>query len=162
MRTNAICRCTQPAFEKQSRRLRAEHCRSICCSRIHFLSRNSELHWMRHTSARKDSTKHSSCMAELRGNKNGNRPRLGFLGTGWIGLDRMQRIAESGFADVALICDSSPHVFAQAVKVAPSARLTNSYEELLSAGLDGVVIATPSALHAEQAIHALENGLPVF
>lgn len=117
---------------------------------------------MRHTSARKDSTKHWSCMAELRGNRNGNRPRLGFLGTGWIGLDRMQRIAESGAADVALICDSSPQVFAQAVKVAPSARLTNSYEELLSAGLDGVVIATPSALHAEQAIHALENGLPVF
>jgi predicted dehydrogenase len=35
-------------------------------------------------------------------------------------------------------------------------------DDLLAARLDGVVIATPSALHAEQAIRALEAGLAVF
>src|SRR5690606_13378053 len=34
--------------------------------------------------------------------------------------------------------------------------------ELIAAGIDGVVIATPSALHAGQAIAAFENGLAVF
>jgi predicted dehydrogenase len=37
-----------------------------------------------------------------------------------------------------------------------------SPEELLGAGLDGVVIATPSALHAEQSIAALRSGSAVF
>jgi len=35
-------------------------------------------------------------------------------------------------------------------------------EALLDAGLDGLVIATPSAMHAEQAITALERGIAVF
>jgi predicted dehydrogenase len=35
-------------------------------------------------------------------------------------------------------------------------------EALLDEELDGIVIATPSALHAEQAVAALERGLPVF
>jgi predicted dehydrogenase len=37
-----------------------------------------------------------------------------------------------------------------------------SLDALLSARPDGVVIATPSALHAEQAIRALGAGVPVF
>ena len=37
-----------------------------------------------------------------------------------------------------------------------------SFEELLDRQLDGIVIATPSALHAEQAVTALERGLAVF
>jgi predicted dehydrogenase len=96
------------------------------------------------------------------GSRNGVRPRLGFLGTGWIGLHRMQRIADSGAADITVICDSSAEILAQAAKAAPSAITTNCFEELLEADIDGVVIATPSALHAEQAIRALERGLAVF
>jgi len=38
----------------------------------------------------------------------------------------------------------------------------DSLDELLERELDGVVIATPSALHAQQAIAALEAGLAVF
>lgn len=37
-----------------------------------------------------------------------------------------------------------------------------SLDELLLTGLDGLVIATPSALHAEQSIRALEAGISVF
>ena len=37
-----------------------------------------------------------------------------------------------------------------------------SFEELLELPLDGVVIATPTALHAKQATTALERGLAVF
>jgi len=78
------------------------------------------------------------------------RPRLGFLGVGWIGRHRLEALESSGAADVAAIADP-------AVDGALA-----SFDELLERELDGIVIATPSALHAEQAIRALEHGLAVF
>src|SRR5512142_1508274 len=83
------------------------------------------------------------------------RPRLGFLGTGWIGRHRMERIAESGAADVAMICDASPQVLVETAVAVPQAKVACDFEELLEGDLDGIVIATPSALHAEQSIRAL-------
>jgi predicted dehydrogenase len=79
-----------------------------------------------------------------------SRPRLGFLGIGWIGRQRLEAISGSGVAEVAAVAD--PTV----------AGAFDSLEELLAAELDGIVIATPSGLHAEQAIAALERGLAVF
>jgi predicted dehydrogenase len=78
------------------------------------------------------------------------RPRLGFLGVGWIGRHRMDALIATGTAEVGAIADPAlPEALA-------------SLHELLELDLDGVVIATPSALHAEQAIAALERGLAVF
>ena len=80
-------------------------------------------------------------------------PRLGFLGVGWIGRNRMEAVAP--YVEVAAIHDPAPLDFVtQCYKP--------SFDELLDCDLDGVVIATPSALHAEQAIAALERGLAVF
>jgi predicted dehydrogenase len=76
------------------------------------------------------------------------RPRLGFLGVGWIGRARMEAVA--GDADVAAVADPA----------VPDA--LDSLDELLERPLDGVVIATPSALHADQAVTALDAGLAVF
>jgi predicted dehydrogenase len=78
------------------------------------------------------------------------RPRLGFLGVGWIGQSRLDAVAESGIAHVTAVADPAR----------PDA--LDTLEELLAADLDGIVIATPSALHAEQAIAGLERGLAVF
>jgi predicted dehydrogenase len=90
------------------------------------------------------------------------RPRLGFLGVGWIGRHRMQAIVETGAAEVAAISDPSPEMAAEAGKLAPGAKLVSSLDEILDTGVDGVVIATPSAMHAEQSIRALERGAAVF
>jgi predicted dehydrogenase len=90
------------------------------------------------------------------------RPRLGFLGTGWIGRHRMAAILETGLVDVAAVADPSPEMAAEALKLAPGAAHVDGLDALLDAGLDGVVIATPSALHAEQSITALERGAAVF
>ena len=90
------------------------------------------------------------------------RPRLGFLGVGWIGRHRMKAILETGVVDATAIADSSPEMAAEAGRLAPGARLVATLDELLDAGVDGVVIATPSALHAEQSIKALERGAAVF
>lgn len=90
------------------------------------------------------------------------RPRLGFLGTGWIGRHRMEAIADSGVAQIAAIADHSRGAAAEARRLAPEAELAGSLDDLLSLGLDGIVIATPSALHAAQSIQALEAGAAVF
>ena len=60
------------------------------------------------------------------------------------------------------VCDPSPEMAMGAAALAPGCGTVHSMGELLAAGLDGVVIATPSALHAEQAIRALERGVAVF
>src|SRR4051812_5297667 len=80
------------------------------------------------------------------------KPRLGFLGVGWIGRNRMEAIAKSGFAEIAGIADSAETNAKEALKIAPDAERVSSLETLLDMDLDGVVIATPSALHADQAI----------
>ena len=91
-----------------------------------------------------------------------SRPRLGFLGVGWIGRHRMQAILETGVADVTVIADPSPEMAAEARRLAPKAEQVSTLDDLLDAGVDGVVIATPSAMHAEQSIRALERGAAVF
>jgi predicted dehydrogenase len=89
-------------------------------------------------------------------------PRLGFLGVGWIGRHRMEAIAKRGFGAVAAVSDPSPEMRDAARAAAPDAEAVDSLDDLLSLGLDGIVIATPSALHAEQSIRALEAGVAVF
>jgi len=89
-------------------------------------------------------------------------PRLGFLGTGWIGRHRLRAIAASGVAEIAAIGDSSAAALHELNGFAPDAVRVASLDALLAQPLDGIVIATPSALHAAQSIAALARGLPVF
>jgi predicted dehydrogenase len=89
-------------------------------------------------------------------------PRLGFLGLGWIGQHRMQALLDEGVAEVAAFVDPSPEVRQRVAQAAPQAQAVDSIDDLLALGLDGAVIATPSALHAEQALALLEHGVAVF
>jgi predicted dehydrogenase len=87
---------------------------------------------------------------------------MGFLGVGWIGLNRLEAVARSGVAEIAALADPSREMTARAGTIAPRAAVKGSPEDLLALGLDGLVIATPNALHAEQALRALERGVAVF
>jgi predicted dehydrogenase len=95
-------------------------------------------------------------------------PRLGFVGLGWIGCQRMQVLAESGVATVAAIADPRSGARAHAATHARDASCFEDLDDLLDGfdregvELDGIVIATPSGAHARQAIAALERGLAVF
>lgn len=82
------------------------------------------------------------------------RPRLGFAGVGWIGRHRLEAIEASGAADVAALADPAGSEL--------DVECHGAFDELLELDLDGIVIATPSALHAEQSILALQHGLAVF
>src|SRR6185295_15178628 len=88
--------------------------------------------------------------------------RLGFLGTGWIGRLRMQAMMATGVVKPAAIVDPSSEAIAAALQIAPQVRVMDSLSAMLGLGLDGIVIATPSALHADQASEALTAGISVF
>jgi predicted dehydrogenase len=90
------------------------------------------------------------------------RPRVGFLGVGWIGHHRLKAMIDTGVIDVAAVADTSPDLASRAVALVPNAKQVATLDELLQQDLDGVVIATPTALHADQAIRALESGAAVF
>jgi predicted dehydrogenase len=95
------------------------------------------------------------------------RPRLGFIGLGWIGRMRLAAVASSeGPAEAAALCDPSAASLQDAAKPFPGVPCFDDYEQMLDRaedlGLDGVVIATPNALHAPQTLAALDRGLAVF
>jgi predicted dehydrogenase len=89
------------------------------------------------------------------------RPRVGFLGVGWIGRNRLQALVRSRFIEVAAVADPVTEN-ARAAQELAACDMAESLDELLEMKLDGLVIATPSALHAEQAVAALEQGVAVF
>jgi predicted dehydrogenase len=89
-------------------------------------------------------------------------PRVGFLGVGWIGRNRMEAILASGAVEAAAVADPSAECVAAATALAPAAKVVAGLDEMLALGLDGIVIATPSAQHAAQSIQALEAGAAVF
>jgi predicted dehydrogenase len=94
------------------------------------------------------------------------KPRLGFVGLGWIGAMRLEAVAGEGGAEIAALCDASPGRLESTVRSHTGAAIFQEFDELLArAGdlrLDGLVIATPNALHAPQTLAALDRGLAVF
>jgi predicted dehydrogenase len=90
------------------------------------------------------------------------RPRVGFLGVGWIGAHRLQSILDSGAAEIAAVADFDAAIATKVASPIAGAAVVPSLDDLLQLQLDGVVIATPTALHSEQTIAALESGAAVF
>ncbi len=89
-------------------------------------------------------------------------PRLGFAGIGRAARDGIEALVRSGAGRVAAVADPDRSRRDKALELAPGARDVDSFRQLMEVHLDGIVIATPNALHVEQVISALERGLPVF
>jgi predicted dehydrogenase len=90
------------------------------------------------------------------------RPRLAFLGLGWIGRHRLAALAGSGLVDVVGLADLEATALEAAAALAPGALRGRTLDDLLTAAPDGIVIATPSAQHAGEATRALAAGCAVF
>lgn len=89
------------------------------------------------------------------------RVALAVAGFGLIGREHVRRVVEEPQARLVAIVEPAPAAAAEAAAygVPVFARL----DDLLARRLaDGVILATPSQLHAEQAIACLEAGLPVL
>jgi predicted dehydrogenase len=96
------------------------------------------------------------------GNPVAPRPRIGFLGVGWIGRTRMQALSADSRAELVGAADPDPAARAAVASALDDIAVVADLESLLALGLDGIVIATPSAQHAGQAIAALEQGVAVY
>ncbi len=89
-------------------------------------------------------------------------PRVGCVGLGWIGRHRLQALAASGAAEIVALWDEDSSALAAASELIPLAEPASSLSDLFERATDGVVIATPSALHAAQTRLALERRLATF
>jgi predicted dehydrogenase len=89
------------------------------------------------------------------------KPRVGFLGVGWIGRNRLEALAQSDLVEIVAVSDPTAENATAAAKIGRCGTC-ESLDQLLDAGLNGLIIATPSALHADQAVTALEHGVAVF
>ncbi|MEX0772933.1 MAG: Gfo/Idh/MocA family oxidoreductase [Balneolales bacterium] len=90
------------------------------------------------------------------------KPRIGFAGVGWIGKSRMQAINNHHLAEMAAAADPDAAVTEQLKQEMPGLQTYSTFEAMLESELEGIVIATPSALHAGQALAALKKGKSVF
>lgn len=90
------------------------------------------------------------------------KPKLGFAGVGWIGKNRLMAINEQQLAEIKTAVDPDTAAVQKLKGIIDGIQHITSFEEMLDKDIDGIVIATPSALHAEQSLAALEKGKAVF
>jgi len=88
--------------------------------------------------------------------------RIGFAGVGWIGRHRLKAMIETGNCEVGGLAEPDAASARAAKEIAGSDVEIAEYARLLDSDLDGIVIATPNFLHAEQSIAALGRGISVF
>lgn len=88
---------------------------------------------------------------------------LGFIGVGWIGRSRMEVLLQNNQIQAKAISEPNKENAEKAQELAGQTKLYEDPEKLIeNPDIDGVVIATPSALHAQQSIRALQAGKAVF
>lgn len=91
------------------------------------------------------------------------RPRVGVIGLGYWGPNRLRALIELPSVDVRYACDIDPSRVARFARANPTVIATTDYTEMLEdPSLDAVVIATPVYTHFEIASAALEAGKHVF
>ena len=104
-----------------------------------------------------------SCSEKSKQEVQGEKVRLGIIGTGSRGLFHIKHLVQMPQAEVVALCDNyRPHL-EDAAQYYPEAKLYDDYRRLLENGdVQGVIITTPLYLHAPMTIAALEAGKRVF
>ena len=104
-----------------------------------------------------------SCSDRTRQEVQGEKARIGIIGTGSRGLFHIQHLLQMPQVEVTALCDDyTPHL-EDAAQYYPSAKLYSDYRRLLEdRNVDGVIIATPLYLHAPMTLDAMEAGKRVF
>lgn len=86
---------------------------------------------------------------------------LGVIGLGRIGAFHTETLSNLDGLDGLVITDERTDV-ADAVAAKFGAKSVHSVEELLSSGVDGVVVAAATPAHAELVLACVERGVPTF
>jgi predicted dehydrogenase len=90
--------------------------------------------------------------------------RLAIIGTGNRGLAHLSILKTMPQFQVVALADPTPENLDRGGTLAPGAKTYSDYHKMLAErnDIDAVVVITPSFLHAEVTITALEHGLPVL
>ena len=90
-----------------------------------------------------------------------SKTRIAVAGAGYIGLAHMGVLRNSPTCTLSAVVDPSPAARAHAEQA--GVPLHASLAELFAKDRpDGVVLATPNALHVPQALECIETGLPML
>ena len=84
---------------------------------------------------------------------------LGVIGLGRIGAFHTETLSGLEGVDGLVVADERADVVA-AVAAKHGAKPADSVEELLSSGIDGVVVSAATPAHAELTLAAVHRGLP--
>jgi len=93
----------------------------------------------------------------------GRKIRFALVGCGRISVNHLNALnAHREHVELAAVCDSDPKALSAAVKATAAEGFSNLTELLARSDADVVAIATPSGLHAEQAVEAAAAGRHVM
>jgi predicted dehydrogenase len=87
-------------------------------------------------------------------------PSIAVVGCGYWGKNLVRNFAQLG--SLQMVCDSTCGGLETAHQIAPQAVMASDLREVLRAGVQGVVIATPAETHFELTAQALEAGKDVM
>ncbi|NQX00785.1 Gfo/Idh/MocA family oxidoreductase [bacterium] len=105
---------------------------------------------------------------QLKAAEPGSVIKLGVIGTGWYGMVDAKAALKVGGVEISAICDvDSEHLETSAAQLeklqGKRPQTFKLYQEMLDqAGLDAVIIATPTQWHALQLLAAIGKGLDVY
>ncbi len=88
--------------------------------------------------------------------------RIGLIGLGRIGAFHADTLAGLPAVEELIVTDVVDAAVRAVTERIPKARAAGSPGALLDAGLDGVVIAASTTMHAELLLAAVEHGIPTF
>jgi predicted dehydrogenase len=93
----------------------------------------------------------------------GRKARFGFIGAGWWATtNHMPLLKARHDVEMVSVCGLDKAVLTRCKRDFGFAHATTDYRELLKQNLDGVVVASPHALHAEHTLAALKAGCHVL
>lgn len=87
--------------------------------------------------------------------------RVGLIGLGRIGSIHATTLSGLAAVDSLVVTDAAPSVVAATVE-RTGAEPVHSVDDLLAAGVDGVVVAAPTDAHPDLVLRVVDAGLPVF
>ncbi len=90
------------------------------------------------------------------------KARIAIAGLGKMGVSHFAIAKAHPEVELAAVCDSAGYLLSVVNKYTGVKTFSNYSEMLRKADLDGVIVATPSHLHASMVELALERGLHVF
>jgi predicted dehydrogenase len=89
--------------------------------------------------------------------------KVAVVGAGYWGVHHVRVFNAEPGAELVAVCDASEAARTRAGRIAPDARLTGSFDEILAdREIDAVVLATPARAPGEQGLRALRAGKHVL